>query len=380
VTSCKARAVTRADSPRHPPDALPGTARAVRSALGSGSRSAVAAAPPLPAPIVPRGGGAPGAGPRAAPLIAGGREKREGAWGPRAQAGPGRRCSAANPGTCSRTRSLPSARSPRDHGLVRQRRTRPHWQAHLERVPRAAPAPLPPAQSLAPWTSCRRPCASGSTAFRSRWGPRRGSWTRKRMVRKKGPGAARTPAEGASGCGRCPRPLPRWLRAARSPGVRPSGRQRARGRAAAPASPAPTVTAGASAGVWPRWAAGAAAVVEQGAAAVSGTCMTPRRNGGSSPLRAMRPPARTGRPRAWRPNPSARPPRHNPQPRRRPSSRRSRPLPPASSPRRTPLSKWREARPPATRSSPRPRCAWARAASCSASSVPCCNLGSTNSP
>lgn len=79
MAGCKAPVVTLTDSPRRPPDALPGTARAVRSALGSGSRSAVAAAPPLPAPIVPRGGGAPGAGPRAAPLIAGGREEREGA-------------------------------------------------------------------------------------------------------------------------------------------------------------------------------------------------------------------------------------------------------------------------------------------------------------
>lgn len=46
----------------------------MRSALRSGFPSAAAAALLQPAPIVPRGGGAPGAGPRAAPLTAGGRE------------------------------------------------------------------------------------------------------------------------------------------------------------------------------------------------------------------------------------------------------------------------------------------------------------------
>lgn len=46
----------------------------MRSALRSGFPSAAAAAPFQPAPIVPRGGGAPGARPRAAPLTAGVRE------------------------------------------------------------------------------------------------------------------------------------------------------------------------------------------------------------------------------------------------------------------------------------------------------------------
>lgn len=46
----------------------------MRSALRSGFPSAAAAAPFQPAPIVPRGGGAPRARPRAAPLTAGVRE------------------------------------------------------------------------------------------------------------------------------------------------------------------------------------------------------------------------------------------------------------------------------------------------------------------
>ena len=81
----------------------------MRSALRSGFPSAAAAAPFQPAPIVPRGGGAPGARPRAAPLTAGGREGGR-AGSPRS-AGPGRRCSAESPGTRSRTGSLPAAHS-----------------------------------------------------------------------------------------------------------------------------------------------------------------------------------------------------------------------------------------------------------------------------
>lgn len=90
----------------------------MRSALQSGSPSAAAAAPLLPAPIVPRGGGAPGAGPRAAPPNAGGREG--GSAGYPRPARPGRRRSAASPGTRSRTGSLPAAPSLPQHGRLRR--------------------------------------------------------------------------------------------------------------------------------------------------------------------------------------------------------------------------------------------------------------------
>lgn len=106
----KARAAEQTDSPPAcPRDTRPRGALAVRSALRSGFPSAAAAAPLQPAPIVPRGGGAPGARPRAAPLTAGVREGGR-AGSPR-PAGPGRRRKAESPGTRSRTGSLPAAHS-----------------------------------------------------------------------------------------------------------------------------------------------------------------------------------------------------------------------------------------------------------------------------